>query len=338
MQGHHDSAGRHIRSGVKLLLEAVDNQRNGTYQYQKLGNKSVADSYVPLEVLTRVFANLGDQQARQTARDYSFIDYGQKLALGLSGAVPLSISSIEEAKTLFDYGQCLLGSNLNELVPGDLSEDSIALEAHINYCASLMTAFLDALHNFEACHRTLFNRRDEMSLAVLKLHVLNAQVSYHLEQLPPSYQPNWFEFLPQMQQMVALAERIVCGTSSSYHLQGGTTSFCLDMGFIIPLWTVARHCRDPLLRRRSIELLRSTSRQEGLWNSLLVAQAAERVMEIQEDDAEEVKDYTDGDHRCFLPNSPPVLVLDSKGGRLEYIRYLTQDSLPTNVIEEVWSW
>ncbi|KAH6658110.1 hypothetical protein BKA67DRAFT_673919 [Truncatella angustata] len=67
MQGHHDSAGRHIRSGVKLLLEAVDNQRNGTYQYQKLGNKSVADSYVPLEVLTRVFANLGDQQARQVS-------------------------------------------------------------------------------------------------------------------------------------------------------------------------------------------------------------------------------------------------------------------------------
>jgi hypothetical protein len=61
MQGHHASAGFHIRSGAKLLRETLYDQRNGVLQHQVLGSKSHIDSYAPLEVLTRIFAGLDSQ-------------------------------------------------------------------------------------------------------------------------------------------------------------------------------------------------------------------------------------------------------------------------------------
>lgn len=65
-------------------------------------------------------------------------------------------------------------------------------------------------------------------------------------------------------------------------------SFSADMGIVPPLYVVATKCRNPLVRRQAIQLLRSSSRREAMWDSELTARIGSWVMEIEEqDDARE---------------------------------------------------
>ncbi|KAK3685010.1 hypothetical protein B0T22DRAFT_500043 [Podospora appendiculata] len=66
-------------------------------------------------------------------------------------------------------------------------------------------------------------------------------------------------------------------------------SFSADLGIVPPLYVVATKCRDPQIRRRAIQLLRSSSRREGMWDSELVARISMWIADIEEggDDEED---------------------------------------------------
>lgn len=61
-------------------------------------------------------------------------------------------------------------------------------------------------------------------------------------------------------------------------------SFSADLGIVPPLYVVATKCRDRVIRRQAIQLLRSSSRREAMWDSELTARIATWIMEIEEDD------------------------------------------------------
>lgn len=65
--------------------------------------------------------------------------------------------------------------------------------------------------------------------------------------------------------------------------------FTLDMGVIGPLYEVACNCRDPVLRRKIIQLLRRRNRQEGLLNSMLYARAVKTIVAIEEHESVNVR-------------------------------------------------
>ncbi|KAI1074144.1 hypothetical protein F5B20DRAFT_469398 [Whalleya microplaca] len=60
-------------------------------------------------------------------------------------------------------------------------------------------------------------------------------------------------------------------------------SFSADLGIVPPLFVVATKCRDPLIRRQAIQLLRTSSRREGMWDSELTARIGMWITEIEED-------------------------------------------------------
>jgi hypothetical protein len=59
-------------------------------------------------------------------------------------------------------------------------------------------------------------------------------------------------------------------------------SFSADMGIVPPLFMVATKCRDPTLRRQAIQLLKSSARREGMWDSNMAARISEWVMTLEE--------------------------------------------------------
>lgn len=59
-------------------------------------------------------------------------------------------------------------------------------------------------------------------------------------------------------------------------------SFSADLGIVPPLFVVATKCRDPTVRREAIQLLRSSARREGMWDSEMTANIARWIMEIEE--------------------------------------------------------
>ncbi|KAI9149197.1 mercuric reductase [Paramyrothecium foliicola] len=65
-------------------------------------------------------------------------------------------------------------------------------------------------------------------------------------------------------------------------------SFAADMGIVPPLFLVATKCRDPVLRRQAIQLLRSSARREGMWDSSMIAKIAEWIMILEEPEDHEL--------------------------------------------------
>lgn len=61
-------------------------------------------------------------------------------------------------------------------------------------------------------------------------------------------------------------------------------SFSADMGIVPPLFVVATKCREPWTRRQAIQLLRSSARREGMWDSELAANIGEWIMQVEEHD------------------------------------------------------
>ncbi|KFA63226.1 hypothetical protein S40285_04920 [Stachybotrys chlorohalonatus IBT 40285] len=66
---------------------------------------------------------------------------------------------------------------------------------------------------------------------------------------------------------------------TAYHIK---PSFSADLGIVPPLFVVATKCRDPTIRRRAIQLLRSSARREAMWDSAMAAQVAEWIMQREE--------------------------------------------------------
>lgn len=68
---------------------------------------------------------------------------------------------------------------------------------------------------------------------------------------------------------------------------GSSSAFSIGLGTIAPLFYVAMMCREPLIRRRAIELMSQCPLQDGPWNSKLAERITRTVMEFEERKAQE---------------------------------------------------
>ena len=73
------------------------------------------------------------------------------------------------------------------------------------------------------------------------------------------------------------------GASEHFRAFHVKPSFSADLGIVPPLYVVATKCRDSVIRRRAIQLLRSSSRREGMWDSQLSGLIGEWVASIEEE-------------------------------------------------------
>lgn len=349
-------AGCHIQSGSKLLQEIVHDQQSDAPQYQTLGTKSLIDSYVPLEHLAAILAVLDRNAAtvsaflsvsealvrlinlEQMLRDYRSEGYNKTLS-GImdSSSTNFEFSTIEEARNVFDH--CLHSFTISN--PAPLSSDTAVstdlLQDHVDYCAILVTKFSSALRSWMNTRGPFLTPKEKISMAALQLHVLNSYVSFCVEHLPPAFRLHGDALLPQMKEMVSLCEEIISSISASKGFDDQRTSFCLDIGYIIPLYTVASQCQDMTTRRRAIALLRSAPRQEGLWNSRVVASAAERILEIEESSGEKLMPLAPVAALSTSPSPSTILQLDGRGVRLQYVKP-GSDAAPIPVVVEVITW
>ncbi|PHH64966.1 hypothetical protein CDD81_3603 [Ophiocordyceps australis] len=71
-------------------------------------------------------------------------------------------------------------------------------------------------------------------------------------------------------------------------------SFSADLGIVPPLFVVATKCREPRLRRQAIQLLSSSARREGMWDSQLAARIGQWIMQVEEEG------------ECLGPGAVPV--------------------------------
>lgn len=64
--------------------------------------------------------------------------------------------------------------------------------------------------------------------------------------------------------------------------QAGGLNFTVDIGLIPPLYYTAIKCRVPSIRREAIGILHHVPHREAMWDALVVAAAAEKVVHLEE--------------------------------------------------------
>ncbi len=89
------------------------------------------------------------------------------------------------------------------------------------------------------------------------------------------------QFLPEFTEVVAIAESLLCHPHLAH--SAGRAVFVFDPNIILPLLVVAIKCRNWVIRRKAIELLRANPRREGTWDSSLAAAIGSWHMTLEEE-------------------------------------------------------
>ncbi|KAK4459167.1 hypothetical protein QBC42DRAFT_299643 [Cladorrhinum samala] len=73
------------------------------------------------------------------------------------------------------------------------------------------------------------------------------------------------------------------GDSISAAAAAATPSCSSGLGYVMPLHMITARCRDPMVRRRALELLLRSRRTEGIWNGRLTGLVARETVAIEEE-------------------------------------------------------
>ncbi|KAI1390968.1 uncharacterized protein F4822DRAFT_395003 [Hypoxylon trugodes] len=150
--------------------------------------------------------------------------------------------------------------------------------------------------------------QEKTAIAVLKMNQIMGEILFYMTFSDTELQ--FDAYVPHFKQIVTLAMEVVgdeerraaakrCPNPQFCHHQpihadvfgGGQNtarhikpSFSADLGIVPPLFVVATKCREPMTRLQAIQLLQTSSRREGMWDSELAARIGKWVMEIEEED------------------------------------------------------
>lgn len=99
----------------------------------------------------------------------------------------------------------------------------------------------------------------------------------------PGREMDYDDFLPQFRQCVALADEVAMAHQrySSPSTSMSIATFTPEIGFIPVLYIIGAKCRNPIVRREVLRILRRRLIREAAWDSFSTARVVERVIEIE---------------------------------------------------------
>jgi hypothetical protein len=299
--------------------------------------------YVPLSMLNLVFVRL-DSQVTHILGDRNrkllspvLDDKGR----GYQADIPTSFSSIEEARNSLDYvwkGYSRVREQ--DQLLDEMGRSASMLDFQFNVVRSVVLLRLQkwsrAFKNFFRCNPQDFDYLSQEHIHVMKLHHILIEIFLKINLAVSNYEIFWDDYYVEFRSMLEHAAEVTkLSTKSSNNVLRPV--FSLDMGIILPLYLVAAKCRHPTLRRKSIALLKSTPRQEGILNSWLVGRVLERMVEIEEKNFENIEC---AEHIPDWARLNGVAVTFDPEGRRAYLQYLRQEHKESNMetIEELIEW
>ena len=310
----------HISAGVKILSEINSNDGEGP------SHGSLTISSRPLIELAHleVLFNRLDSQVVQMigTRPMTLGRICQENAIGFCASIPTCFSTLEEARNSFDYhwNGCI------QLLNDKHNIDFLSL-GNIGISATDRDKYLDIFerwhHSFQAFLRKHGDTIDSKSWQGARVILIMYNFAHtHIQACPYvdlGQETIWDQFLPNYERLLALADEVISNIKRETNLNSQPPpNFCLDMNFVAPLYAVAHKCRDPSVRRHAVALLYALPRQEGIWDSMLAARVAEKLISIEEEGLGPITSCEDVPDIARLNN---VDVAFDRCGRLGTIKY-----------------
>ncbi|BCR98828.1 Zn(II)2Cys6 transcription factor domain-containing protein [Aspergillus luchuensis] len=295
MSAHYVAALSHIRSGMKILGEVAYDASTGTYHHPLLRPSTVPNLEIDeirkllIRLQIQVYAltrSIEDSPAYSTAQ--------LKCTSNDIIEIPSTFTSLSQARNIYEHYSSTYRHDYHTLIdtqpstPSSSPTTNPSLAPLIHHYATILTKWSTALDHFEQTRGSTLPTKEQIGLKILQIHRLEYTMMLEQYNSGSSDSTVWDRFNPIFKQIISLSKSVMQMSSPSTSLSSPTTTttlnptFSLDLGIIAPLYTTATLCRDPLTRREAVELLRSCSRQEGVFSSQLCAIMAEKVIALEE--------------------------------------------------------
>jgi hypothetical protein len=324
LQGHYQSALSLVIGAVKLFYQC---------------NESLTRlSAWPLEALENLLSRLQSQAVGLIG----FVSVGTTVPPRLKAAafpgIPTEFSHATQAKDYLEFY-----SHMHALTRGSMETPKITQpeSAEFQMYLRILSQWSAAFESLITSQQHNFSEAEQRTVNILRIWqtMTSAGISMHLKyHATVDDQALWDHFEEGHRQVVALAEQVL--KSISPHISPNrepTHHFTLDVGIVGPLYDTARICRDPLIRRKAINLLRQYPCREGLWDSLLAARAAERQMEIEESAVPEVRSAGDIPGWARVTTVLPTFHLGERWAEVVFTRQKPLEGEPES-FQEVFEW
>jgi hypothetical protein len=243
-------------------------------------NDDMFGTFARLDVMVMLFKDM--HSIRQPLLKGAIVEYP---------FVPPEFSSVKEARLLWDIfiqraahwrysfaedGLSTLNFGENNMLGGEEAQKFLAESIlYITYADEWHAAFLP-LFNYA---RNQPGTKDFLGASALMLKYLSTRIA--IENSSVSSETSSDALHAYYIQSVGLARDLLESHSRTQSL--GKATFVFEENIICALFQVATKCRECLVRREAISLLRKYPRREGLWDSLMVATIATWIMNIEEE-------------------------------------------------------
>jgi hypothetical protein len=320
------------------------NQETKTQRHDVL--LSMSSLHVPIEDLAGIFLRLELQITEMIGgRDWQFFNNFHKFRT--SDCVPPIFPNLAEARDslVFNWYKCAHDFTFLEKTTIDEDENDIGawhsknltkpdiVQQWKNRHAAILENWSLAFETLVSLRGNTLTDAESSGVEILRVQRDLAMTTLRVTRSYLDNQTMWDKFAPDFARIVARARKVVELTTTIF---SDKPVFSLDLGIIGPLYEVASRCRDPYIRRDAIDILKTYSRQEGVWNGFLTARVAERVVKIEEEGLGEVTCASDVPDWARISEVQPTFDQYARMAVVKYSRFRSaSDSYRTPVMEVV---
>ena len=258
--------------------------------------------------------------------------------------IPKAFSSVSEARNCLEFY-----SHTFTLGFGSAYGNSAVHAGHGVQRRYDMTAYLDVFCRwstaFDAMITTQYQdmtEREKYAAQVLQMQRLDFSTALGVISGSTGVddQMLWDKYVGTFEMIISVAESVLKQSTSPVQRTSSerTPLFTLDIGIVGPLYDVARRCRDPAVRRKAICLLSTYPRLEGMWDSVLAARVAERVLLIEENGLGAVNCCADVPDWARTSEVHPIFDLEQKKALVYYQRCGSTYNTSRTTLQEMIEW
>ncbi|KAL9124522.1 MAG: hypothetical protein Q9217_006155 [Psora testacea] len=305
MQGNHDSAILHFKSGLRILSQA-----HASADSTATTSHPIRDDLMPVFLRMNI-------QARSLLRPV--LPEYHELMNRQFPEVPDNFTDLTQAGdslyNLFNAGFSIFQGDKFSVAP-PLSTDVLKPASPTTRVANELARLGELVSRWHTVFTALLEQRgptlstrELKGAMLLKIHHICAVVALNT----CTYTDNdpFDAFTTHFEQLVSLSKCLIEATGWAT-----TPSFTIDMGIIAPLYFTATSCRDPVIRRQALHLLENLPRQEGAWDATTAAQIAAWIISVEEQAVGQVKTASDVPARSRVRSFHAEVLVPEKKIRL----------------------
>ncbi|KAF2666084.1 hypothetical protein BT63DRAFT_49150 [Microthyrium microscopicum] len=281
LRGNVDSAMVHIVSGFKLLR---DSRYHGSSEGQTT-NELQNDNFTIERYIVPVFKNLDtlcilfgtvlpavDFAANNQAQSFIDIHDARKRLIGIMNETLRFIRQSE-------------GTAYNDKVTVEELIERVRMGAELEEWFHRLQDLLRRLRDSD---------RDVNTPAICLLKIHHRCVSIWLSLCLSTASSDTDSHTSGFREIIELSRKI--HEAEPKLVKTKSEAFSFEMKTLPPLYYVVTKCRVPSLRRKALELMRSSTHREGLWNTTIAVKIAERIIAIEEANLDKTAETSSSSH------------------------------------------